>query len=330
MVPVARSLADAGVTLFGVGLVEEGIALRQAGISREILVFGTSWAGLEKAAIQNDLMLAVDTPESVRCLEKTAGEMAASVSIHAKVDTGMARLGVRWDAVEPLLASIKKASRVRLKGVFSHLSSADEKDPAYTNEQAGRFERALASVREAGLETGEIHFANSAGLLFHERFRQWSVRSGIAIYGYSPGPQRSPVKLSPVLSLKTMIGPIRFLPAGEPIGYGRRSATAKPTRLAILPIGYADGFSRRFSAGRGKVIIRDTWAEVLGNVSMDMTAVDLTNSPDVREGDEVVLLGSSPHCRMEAIEWADMLETIPYEVLCGIATRIPRIYLDGS
>jgi alanine racemase len=329
MIPVARALAAAGVTMFAVGLVEEGIALRQAGISQSILVLATVWPGLEPAAIKNDLILAIDTPESVRRLEMAARSLAVSAPVHIKVDTGMARLGVRWNAMDPLLASIGQANHVGLKGVFSHLSSADETDPAYTNEQASRFEHSLSLVRKTGLDPGEIHLANSAGLLYHEKFRQWSVRSGIAIYGYSPDPRRSPVTLRPVLSFKTTVGPIRSLAAGEPIGYGRKFTAARPTRLAILPVGYADGFSRGFS-GRGKVIIRDKWAEVLGNVSMDMIAVDLTDSPDVREGDEVTLLGSSPHCRMAANEWADALETIPYEVLCGIAARVPRVYVNGN
>jgi alanine racemase len=271
----------------------------------------------------------VDNPESVRSLETAAGSLAVPAPVHIKVDTGMARLGVRWNALEPLLASIGQANHVCLKGVFSHLSSADEKDPSYTNDQASRFEHSLSLVRKAGLNPGEIHLANSAGLLYHDNLRQWSVRSGIALYGYSPDPQRSPVTLRPVLSFKTAVGPIRSLRAGEPIGYGRRFTTARPTRLTILPVGYADGYSRRFS-GLGKVIIRDRWAEVLGNVSMDMIAIDLTDLPEVREGDEATLLGSSPHCRMAAHEWADALKTIPYEVLCGIAARVSRVYINGS
>jgi alanine racemase len=329
MIPVAQALAAAGVTLFAVGIVEEGIALRQAGVSQEILVLGTSWSGLEKEAMQRNLTLAVDTAEGVRCLQTAAESTALPVSIHIKIDTGMARLGVRWDAMESLLNAAKQASHIRLKGVFSHLSSADERDPAFTMEQTRRFEHALSIVRKAGLDPEEIHFANSAGLLYHEHLRRWNARSGIALYGYSPDSQRAPVKLNPVLSLKTKVGPVRALGTGEPIGYGRRFTASRPTRVTILPVGYADGFNRRLS-GRGRVIIRDKWAEVIGAVSMDMIAVDLTDLPDVQEGDEVILLGSSAHCRMTANEWADALGTIPYEVLCGIAARVPRIYIHSD
>ncbi len=329
MIPAARTLAAAGATVFSIGLVEEGVALRRGGITQKILVLGTAWHELEEEAIHNDLILAIDTPECVRRLETATRKTDTSTSVHIKVDTGMGRLGVRWDAMDPLLAAVKQARRVRLKGVFSHLSSADEESPGYTNEQIIRFEHALSSVRKAGLDPGEIHFANSAGLLYHERLRKWSVRPGIALYGYSPDPGRCPIKLRPVLSLKTAVGPIRSLEANQPIGYGRKFITSRATRLSILPVGYADGFSRRLS-GRGRVIIADRWAEVIGNVSMDMTAVDLTDLPEVREGDEVILLGSSRHCCMDAREWADILETIPYEILCGIAMRVPRIYLNGN
>ena len=326
MIPVSRALASAGATLFAVGTVDEGVALRRAGISQEILVLGTAWPGLERSAVQNHLTLSVDTPESVRGLESIASEMSVSIPIHLKVDTGMARLGARWDALDPLLTAVQRSGRIRLEGVFSHLSSADETDPSYTMEQKRRFEGALSAVRDAGLNPGTIHFANSAGILYHECFRQWSVRSGIALYGYSPDSHRSPVKLRPILTLKTTIGPIRSIAAGESLGYGRRFTASRKTRIGILPVGYADGFHRRLG-GRTRIIVRGRCAEVIGAVSMDMIAVDLTDLLDVREGDEVTLLGSSGQCRCTAQDWAAALDTIPYEILCGIAARVPRIYL---
>jgi alanine racemase len=329
MVPVARALAAAGASMFAVGIVKEGICLREAGISQDILVLGTAWSGQETEAIQNRLTLAVDAPEYVRCLESAGKNEAASVSVHIKVDTGMARLGVRWDAMEPLLSAVKRTDRVCVKGIFSHLSSADECDPAFTLEQIRRFESSLSAIQESGLRPGEIHFANSAGFLRYEHLRRWSARAGIAIYGYPPDSQHPPVKLRPVLGLKTRIGPIRSLRAGEPIGYNRKYHASRDARVATLPVGYADGFSRRLG-NRGRVIIQDKWAPVIGAVSMDMIAVDLTDLPEVGEGNEVILLGSSAHCRMMADEWASLLDTIPYEVLCGIASRVPRIYSKSS
>jgi alanine racemase len=236
----------------------------------------------------------------------------------------MARLGVRWDSMRPLLQAVRQAAYICLKGVFSHLSGADESDPEFTLEQIRRFEHSLSMVLESGLDCGEIHLANSAGLLFYKQLRRWSVRTGIAIYGYAPDSHRSALKLKPALCLKTRVGAIRLLGTGEPIGYNRRHIASRNSRVTTLPVGYADGFNRRLG-NRGKVIVRDRWAPVIGTVSMDMITVDLTDLPDAQEGDEVILLGSSDHCRMTAADWADMLETIPYEVLCGIATRVPRI-----
>jgi alanine racemase len=329
MIPVAHALADAGATVFAVGVVEEGTTLRQAGISQEILVLGTAWRGQEANALRHQLTLAVDAPESVHRLESAAAGGAVSIPVHIKVDTGMSRLGVRWDLMEPLLHSLRLSNRVSLAGTFSHLSSADERDPGFTLEQIRRFECALDIIRKSGLNPGEIHFANSAGLLFYERLRQWSARIGIALYGYSPDSQRSPVELWPILSLKTKIAFIRMLEAGEPLGYNRRFTASRKTRIAVLPLGYADGFNRRLSGG-SRVIVQDKWAEVVGAVSMDMITVDITNLPDVQIGDEAIILGSSAHCSICAADWAEQLETIPYEILCGIAPRVPRIYTKSK
>jgi len=325
-IQVARSLAESGTGMFSIGLVEEGVALREAGISQDLLVLSTNWLGQESVAIEHRLVLTVDSVRDMEHLDRAAGDKAVPALIHIKVDTGMGRLGIRWDSIEPLLDAFKKSKNLSLRGVFSHLSSADEQNPSYTLEQKSKFEYALGKVREAGLDPGEIHFANSAGFLYHEPFRQWSSRIGIALYGYAPDPERTPIKLRPVLTLKTKVGPVRQVHKGESIGYGRRFTATRTTRYTTLPVGYADGF-RRSLTGRSRVIIRDRFAEVIGTVSMDMTAVDLTDRPDVREGDEVILLGASGGCSIAADTWAETLDTIPYEILCGIASRVPRIYI---
>jgi alanine racemase len=325
-IQVARSLADSGAEMFSIGLIEEGIALRQAGISQNLLVLGTNWPGQESTAIRHRLILAVDSLESMESLDSAARGMTVSTPVHIKVDTGMGRLGMRWDCIEPLLNALHASKNISLQGVFSHLSSADERDPAYTQEQIRRFEIVLSKIHKAGLNSGEIHVANSAGVLYHDSLRQWSCRTGIALYGYAPDSKRSPVKLRPVLTLKTKVGPIRQAQQGESIGYGRRFTAPRLTRYTTLPIGYADGF-RRTLAGNSRVIIRDELAEVIGAISMDMITVDLTDRPDVREGDEVILLGAGARCHITADTWAEALGTIPYEILCGIAARVPRIYI---
>ncbi len=323
---VARTLVEAGAKLLSVGTVEESVALRRAGITQDILVMATTWQGQESLAIEHRLILAVDRSENLESLNIAAGNKAVSAPVHIKVDTGMGRLGIRWDSLAPFLNSLQRSKHISLRGVFSHLSSADELDPAYTVEQKRRFEHALDEFYKAGLDPGEIHFANSAGHLYHETLRQWGSRTGIALYGYPPDRNRSPVKLRPILSLKTKVGPVRQVLPGESVGYNRRFTANRTTLYATLPIGYADGFPRRLS-GKCRVIIRDRWAEVIGAVSMDMITIDLTDRPDVHEGDEVLLLGSGDKCSVTADTWAETLGTIPYEILCGIAARVPRIYV---
>jgi alanine racemase len=326
MIPVARALAAAGATAFAVGFVDEGVRLREAGILQEILVMGTAWNGQQVEAVQNNLMLAVDSVQRLQSLEDAARNSRVSVPIHIKVDTGMARLGVRWNAMEPLLSAATKAENVSLRGTFSHLSSADESDFSYTMEQIRRFEHSLSTIQASGLDCGEIHLANSAGFIYFDPLQHWSARVGLALYGYNPDPQRAYLNLRPALSLKTKIGPTRSIKEGETVGYSRKYKASRETRLTTLCIGYADGFNRRLG-NRAKVIIQDQYAPVIGNVSMDMIAVDLTDVPGAREGDEVTILGSSPHCSVTADDWASILETVPYEVLCGITPRIPRIYI---
>jgi alanine racemase len=326
MIPVAHALADAGATIFAVFYVDEAVQLREAGISQDILVMGTSWLGQEITAIQNRLILTADAPECVRSLEAAAKSLATTIPVHLKVDTGMARLGVRWDSMESLLNALRNSKSVCLKGVFSHLSSAEESDPAFTLEQIRRFEHSLSAVQESGLECGEIHFANSAGLLYFEALQHWSARIGIGIYGYHPDPRRVLIKLRPALCLKSRVGPIKSIEVGEPVGYNRKYYASRKMRLTTLCVGYADGFNRGLG-NRGSVIVQDKLAPVVGAVSMDMIAVDLTDLPEVNEGDEAIVLGSSTHCRVTANDWAGILETIPHEVLCAIATRVPRIYI---
>jgi alanine racemase len=269
---------------------------------------------------------AVFAPEAVRRLDLAARSLAASASIHIKIDTGMARLGVPWDSMEPLGAALGKAGRLHLEGTFSHLATAEEDDPAYVLEQLGRFETALADLRHAGLDPGEIHLGNSAGVLHHKQLRRWSARPGIALYGYPPAPSRSPLLLRRALTLKTRIVRILRLEAGESVGYNRRFICSRPSRIGTLPIGYADGYPYGLK-GKGRVIIRDQWVSIAGAISMDMIAVDLTDMPEVEEGEEVALLGATANCRMDAVDWADRLGTIPYEVLCGIQQRVPRVYI---
>ncbi|MEJ2111659.1 MAG: alanine racemase [Acidobacteriota bacterium] len=323
----ARTLAEAGVEMFAVGNVEEGIALRQEGIHQDLLVLATTWQGQESVALDHRLTLAVDSIRGLESLRASAGIKDLPAPVHIKVDTGMGRLGIRWDSLQAFLNVIRQSEHIQMEGVFTHLSSADDYDPSYTLNQCERFESVLNEIRKAGLNPGEIHCANSAGLLYHPSLRRWGCRVGIALYGYAPVEGKTPIQLQPVLSLKTRVGPLRNAHPGESIGYSRKFTASRETRYATLPIGYADGLPRRLS-NNIQVIVRGGWAEVIGTVSMDMVTVDLTDRPDVCEGDEVILLGSSGDCSTNADTWAGNLGTISYEILCGIATRVPRVYVN--
>ena len=225
--------------------------------------------------------------------------------------------------------AIHKTPGVLLAGVFSHLACAEEEDASFTLEQIRRFRQAVLRLQEQGIDPGELHLANSAGLLYHGPLRALSARPGIALYGYAPDPRRRPVSLSTPLSLKSRIGRIETISAGASVGYNRQFTAARTTRIATLPVGYADGY-RRSLAGKGEVIVRDRMVPVLGSVNMDMIVIDVTELPEVEDGEEVILIGSSPHCRVDAATLAQLLGTSPYEILCGISARVPRLYLASQ
>ncbi len=323
-VSVCRALSQAGATAFAVAIVEEGLELRSAGISQQILVLEGTFPGQEEEAVAAGLTPTVFSPDSVRRLENAAAARSVEVSAHIKIDTGMSRLGMPWNNLKPLLEALHDAEHIRLTGTFSHLACAEEEHRGFTLEQLARFRHSLHQIRKARFDPGEIHLANSAGLLYWETLRGWAARPGIALYGYSPSPQQCPVELKPVLTLKSRIGQIQTIVPGESVGYNRRFIAARETDVATVPVGYADGYRRSLS-GVARVIIRDRFVDVLGTISMDMIVIDVTEVPDACLGDEVILLGSAPNCRIDAAAWADSLGTIPYEILCGISPRVPRI-----
>ncbi len=327
-VEVTGRLMAAGATAFAVAIVEEGILLREAGISAEIIVLEGVWPGQEAQAVAHGLTPTLYSPRAVRAMEQAAVERAVQVSVHIKIDTGMNRLGAPWNALGPLLEALRSACHLRVSGTFTHFACAEEDDQAFTQEQTARFLDAISAIREAGIDPGEIHAANSAGLLYGGGLRTWSARPGIALYGYPPAQGRRPEGFEPVLSLKTRIGHLHTIDAGDSVGYNRRFTASRRMRVATLPVGYADGFRRALS-GKSKVIVRDCWAGVLGAISMDMAVIDVTGIPEAQEGDEVILLGRSSKCRLDAEVWADLLGTIPYEVLCGISLRVPRLYKES-
>lgn len=321
-VPVARALAAEGASMFGVAIVEEAVALRDAGIGQDIVVLEGAWPGQEPAVWRHRLLPAVYSPDGIRRLQ-LASDGSSPLPVHLKIDTGMARLGARWDSLDKLVAALREAPALRVAGIFSHFASADEDDPAFTLEQIRRFETALETLESAGIRAGCLHLANSAGLLHVPQARRYGARPGIALYGYPPIPERCDLPLRPALTLKSRIGHVHELRPGESAGYNRRFTAGRVTRAGTVPAGYADGV-RRGLTGRARVSIGGRQVPVLGTISMDMLAVDLTDVPAAVEGDELILMGPEPGITAE--EWAAALGTISYEVLCGISPRVPRLY----
>lgn len=340
-VPVARFLASHGVRWFGVATLEEALELRHAGIGGQLLLLGTFFPAQASAALEEGIQVTASSLTHLDALNRAA-EKRKRAPVHLKFDTGMGRLGFSLDQAEPMARAWAKGRwhNLRLCGVSSHLASAEEVEGKQNHEQTSNFLQVLSAFEEAGVEIPIRHLANSAGLAFHSRLRWDLVRAGIALYGYEPRRSgRPPMGTAPALSLKTRVLHVKKVARGAALGYDATFVTRRPSVIATLPIGYADGVSRRLSfsnvkpfseqnAGRWpmEVLIRGRRAPIVGRVSMDLTLVDATGVPGVRVSDEVVLMSPSRSQRITAQDWAAYVGTIPYEVLCALGSRVYRIY----
>lgn len=329
----AQALEAEGAPWFGVTGTEEAMALRSAGIKSRLLLMTGIWKGEEDEVVANSLTPVVWEPWHVERLDKAAAKQATELSVHLKIDTGMTRLGAAKDALPGLCETLAASQHLRLEGVSTHFASV--RDPEKTRKQAALFEEGLDVLQSHGLWPSLIHMANSAATLARAETWKTMVRPGIALYGYSrtPAPGVAPpdvpaTPLQPVLSWKTRVIALKNVPAGQAIGYGGTFVTQQPSRIAVLPVGYADGFHRLLS-NRGRVIVRGEYAPVAGRVSMDLTTIDVTGIPSIEIGDEVILIGQTNGKNVDAREHARICETIPYEITCSISKRVPRIYLEA-
>jgi alanine racemase len=330
---VAAALEALGVELFGVALVEEGLALRNAGISGEILVLGGAYEGAWDALVEERLVPAVFREDHLEALATASRRGGSKPRAHLKVDTGMARLGALPEEVPALLARAR-ALGIEFEGVMSHFANADLSDGSVTQRQLEEFETILGLVHAAGFRPRWQHLANSAAMVALPRARTGSVynlvRPGLALYGVSPAPWIVPPRpLEPVLSWKTAIVHLKTVPTGTAVSYGGSWTARRPTQLATLPVGYADGYPRRLS-NRAQVLVRGQRAPVVGRVCMDLCMVDVTDVAGTTLGDEVVLLGHQAGQELGVVELAGWLETIPYEVLCGVGARVPRVAVQNG
>jgi len=329
--PVARAALGAGATWLGVAVPEEAAALRAAGIHARMLVLGP--IAPEQAALvtAHNLDQCVSDPVQAEALSREAASRGCVQRLHLKVDTGMGRVGLPPRAVRPAAERIAALPAVRLVGLMTHFADADADDPEFTREQLARFEAVSRDLRAAGIAIPLRHAANSAALIRHPEARLDLVRPGIMLYGCPPCALRRPgdPALAPALRFRTAISQLTDLAAGGSVSYGRTFVATRDMRIATLPVGYADGLSRLLS-GSGQALIRGRRAPIVGRVCMDMTMVDVTRLPDVRVGDEAVLIGRQGAAEITADEVAGLTGTISYEVLCRIGPRVPRIYHAGD
>lgn len=324
VLPVARAALDAGAQWLAVARVDEGIQLRQAGITQPVLVIGYAVPGEAAALVQYRLTPTVNRIEVAWALSQQA--QGHPVTVHVKVDTGIGRYGLLPDEVLPFLSHLRALPDLHLEGMYTHFATADAADQTYMRQQLATYQEVLAAVREAGYAVPIRHAANSAAALSLPDSYLDMVRIGIAMYGLAPSDEvPSPVTLRPALSLISHVARVRTLPAGSSIGYGRTYICAEPTRVALVPLGYGDGYRRALS-NRGQVLIGGQRAAIIGRVSMDQITVDVTHIPGVQEDDEVVLIGAQGDAAITADEIARLTGTINYEVTTALLPRLPRVF----
>jgi alanine racemase len=333
-VECARALQEEGAKWMGVTSLDEAIPLREAGIESSILLMTGFWRGEESEIVRLRLTPTVWEPWHIESLDAAAASGVTRQPVHLKVDTGMGRLGVSLEELPAVLKALTAAPHLVLEGLSTHLASSEIMDAPSVAEQERRFEEAQRMLRGAGFNPGLVHMANTSALISRRETWNNMVRPGIALYGYYLPFQRASREVSggtlrlavkPVLTWKTRILSMRNFAANQALGYGGTYVTKAPAHVAVLPVGYADGYNRQLS-NRGRVIVRDHYAPIIGSISMDLTLVDVTGIPGIAVGDEVILLGTRDGLSVDALEHARLANSSPYEILCNISKRVPRRY----
>lgn len=332
-VECARRLAREGADWFGVALPEEGIELRASGIEQPILCLAGYWPGQAAACVRHRLTPVVYRLDMIEALNQAAANAGVVADVHMKIDTGMGRLGVRFDQLGEFVAALDRFRNVRIDGVMTHLAAADDAScQPLTRDQIQRFDDAVTVFRDHGYRPTHLHLANSAGIFGHRESWGNLVRPGGVLYGLwrdvlslsTSGPG-----LLPVMSLHSRICLLKWVPPGETIGYGCTFEASRRSLIATLPVGYHDGYMRGLS-NRGHVIVRGMYVPVVGRVSMDLTLIDVTDVVGVEVDDQVTLLGwnrENAELKIPAEDLARIAGTLSYEVTCGVSERVPRVYV---
>jgi alanine racemase len=326
---VSRALAAEGADYLGVGSLDEGLTLRQAGLGLPVLLLLGILPEEAERAVAGDLEVALFRQDVAQALAAAAGAQGKKAGVHLKVDTGMGRLGLIPEEVLPFLERLRAYPQLEVLGLTSHLAVADQEDKSYTLRQLEQFEGVLRAARHRGWELPLSHIANSAALWEMKEAHFALVRPGIMLYGSPPSPERPPpVALRPVMSLTSQVLQVKRLPPGSSISYGCTYTTTDWCRLAVLPVGYANGYSRLLS-GRGEVLIHSLRAPIRGRVCMNLTMVEVSHLEDIREGEPVVLLGQSGDACLTGDDLAGWAQTISYEIYLALGNANPRRYLGA-
>jgi alanine racemase len=327
LLPVGRRLAAAGVDYLGVGSLEEGLTLRRAGLTVPVLLLMGILPREAARAVADDLEVALFRRDVAQALADAARTQGKPARVHLKVDTGMGRLGLLPDEVLPFLDWLRENPQIEVLGLISHLAVADLGDKVYTRQQLQDFTALLGEARQRGWPLPLSHISNSAALWEMPEAHLGLVRPGLMLYGSPPAPDRPPpIELKPVMAFTCQVLQVKRLAPGSSISYGRTYITPDWCDLAVLPVGYCNGYSRLLS-NRGEVLIKGRRAPIRGRVCMNLTMVEVTGIPEVKECDKVTLMGGDQGERLSADDLAAWAQTISYEIYCALGTANPRRYL---
>jgi alanine racemase len=329
-VTVARSVLAAGAEWLAVATIEEGGQLREANITAPILVLGAAHTPDQiKALLHWQLQPTLCTMQQAFAFAEVLQSLGRSLPVHLNIDTGMARLGTRWTEAVAWTQWVARSPVLHLSSLYSHFATADDPDPTVMQLQHQRFQTVLQQVQAAGIVLPPIHMANSAGILSDRAYHFDRVRAGLALYGLAPAPHLADVlPLRPVLSVKARITQVKAIEPGEGVSYGYRYVADRPTRVAVIGIGYADGVPRNLS-NQMEVLIRGRRVRQIGSITMDQLMLDVTDLPDdLMPGEVATLLGEDGGEHIRAEEWAEQLGTISWEILCSFKHRLPRVSVN--
>lgn len=324
-VAVARTVLQAGADRLAVAIMSEALELRRAGFRVPILVLGYTPTCQAPIVVDHDITQTIFSMDSAQALSRAAVVAGKTVNVHIKIDTGMGRIGIHPEEAGEFAAAVAALPGIRIEGVFSHFATSDSADKSFTYEQFAQFKQGLQYIEEKGITIPIRHIANSAAILDLPEMHLDMVRPGVILYGLWPSDEvEHNIELRPAMKFKAQVGFAKKMPIHAPISYGRAYFTDKPSRIATLPVGYADGWSRLL-INKGHVVVRGERAPLVGRVCMDQCMIDVTHIPGVVTGDEVLLFGGKD---LPVEEVARHMGTINYEIVCMVGKRVPRLYVE--